>query len=498
MAKHNDLVLHPSPWVNYLWGDYRDQAGQPVQQVEEAGGKRMDRAPDFMRELFASIYRPTTPKLESPAEGAEAAVKLHEEKEKLPEWKQLVRRCQGRQYYAGVAASRLSEELFTGLPERKESNEDLSDLQQRVDRLLALEQAGGRSKDLAARIIQAQKDLNAARKAAAAMAAGIDGTAMRQALRDAIGEAQAAVDEVEGMVEVFSWGNGAGAAGRSQSFDQTKEMADKVRASRKLQQIAEKAGRLRRIAAETQRRKSDYAREIVADVGVGADLPRVLPTELLSLVADDEDVEAAFIGKLIERKLGQYTLSGKEEKGRGPIIICEDESGSMSGAPDTWAKAVSMALLDIALRQRRAWAFIHFNTGVPRIDIVRKDGTGATIVPSPESTWPTIEAGMLGVLTTFYSGGTSFEAPLDAAVDMIRRDGGLKKADIVFVSDGVCNVGPQWLEAFLRTKEELQFKVLTVLIGSNRSVDQFSDQVFELRQIVSGHDEEFNSAAFSI
>lgn len=511
MAKrtHNDLVLHPSPWTNYMWKEYRDKQ-EVVKQVEVKGQARMDRAPDFVRETFASIYRPTTPKLKTPAPGSEVAAKLHGEKVKLPEWKRLVKRCQGRQHYAGAAASRMADHLFGTLADRPtKSNQNMDELARKVSHLLSIVGTpGGASKANKKRLSEAQARLQEAQAEAQAMANGLDGTFARQALRDAIGAAHDHVDEVEETVQTFSWGDQPGAPSMRQDFAQTKMIADKVAASAQLQDIARKAGRLRRIAAEMQRRKSDYAREVIADVGIGADLPRVLPAELIHLAANDPDLEAAFVGRLVERKLGQYNLRGKEEKGKGPIILCEDESGSMSGAQDAWAKAVSMALLDIAIKQRRTWALVHFDSKVSRIDRVVKGRTGGTWptmvanVPGAAirfSTWPSIEAGMLEALTHFTGGGTSFQAPLDRALELIKADGELKKADVILVTDGIAGLTDSWVTNFLKEKARLEFKLLVVLIGGcSDTIKRIADQTFTLQDIMRGHEGAFTNAAFGI
>ena len=49
----------------------------------------------------------------------------------------------------------------------------------------------------------------------------------------------------------------------------------------------------------------------------------------------------------------QYELRGTEKVARGAIICMIDSSGSMMGAKETWAKAVAIALLNIANQQNR-------------------------------------------------------------------------------------------------------------------------------------------------
>src|SRR5207249_4537867 len=50
------------------------------------------------------------------------------------------------------------------------------------------------------------------------------------------------------------------------------------------------------------------------------------------------------------------------ERGRGPMIVCLDGSGSMEGEKEIWSKAVALTLLEIARRQRRLFRFICFSS----------------------------------------------------------------------------------------------------------------------------------------
>ena len=80
----------------------------------------------------------------------------------------------------------------------------------------------------------------------------------------------------------------------------------------------------------------------------------------------------------------------------------------------------------------------------------------------------------------FPGGGTDFQAPIDAAVELI-ADKKLKRGDIVVITDGECQVAPEWLAELRERKEELQFSIFAVLVdvGSSElsTLAQFSDRV---------------------
>lgn len=100
------------------------------------------------------------------------------------------------------------------------------------------------------------------------------------------------------------------------------------------------------------------SRDEIHTVGIGNDLSRVLPAELVQL--RHPLMKGEFKPRFIEGKLMQYELKGTEKQGKGPIIVCCDNSGSMSGDREVWSKAVALALLEVATMQKRAFVCIHF------------------------------------------------------------------------------------------------------------------------------------------
>jgi hypothetical protein len=79
----------------------------------------------------------------------------------------------------------------------------------------------------------------------------------------------------------------------------------------------------------------------------------------------------------------------------------------------------------------------------------------------------------------FPGGGTDFQKPLDAALDCL-RESRFKKGDIIFITDGECQVDPQWAENFRAEKEKLGFSLFSILIdmgpASLGTLKEFSDR----------------------
>lgn len=179
---------------------------------------------------------------------------------------------------------------------------------------------------------------------------------------------------------------------------------------------------MKHAAIHKQRTKARIGQEEICDVTMGSNLTRLLPVELGALA--NEDTEALLYRRLLEGAVLQYDLRGKQKKSEGPIILCVDESGSMSGAPDEWAKAVLFGLMEVAARQNRPVHLIHFDSRVTRVDSF------------PDARNLTLKA-IVDCVSYFTGGGTSIGHALEAAANIMRdTEGPWKRADVIVVTDG--------------------------------------------------------------
>src|SRR5437764_13357300 len=194
-----------------------------------------------------------------------------------------------------------------------------------------------------------------------------------------------------------------------------------------------------------RRRTLDRGAAEAYDIERGSELGRLIPSEMLAmhhpvLVRD-------FRRRLLEGEVLQYRLREDEQKNRGPMVVCIDVSSSMQGEKELWAKAVSLTLMDIARRQRRLFRAVLLSSGPSSLKVVDLNELHRY---QPEL------RKVLEMAEYFPGGGTDFQAPIDAAVPLL-EDKKLKRGDIVVITDGECQVGPEWLEALRRRKEELKF-----------------------------------------
>jgi uncharacterized protein with von Willebrand factor type A (vWA) domain len=494
-----DLCYRVGKWPRMLWNEYREACSSKVEAVARRGNERAPRFPDFMRELFSRLLNPHTPRLEQPADGAKWAETAHAQADELPAWQQLAAAVDGDETSAGFGAVAVAETLAAEMRPRK-SKADLEEIQQRLESLQSMADAGV---DVDRRLKLAERDLDAAQKEAEALASGMDPTAIRNALRTACEKAQAGIEESNQTMRAFTFGTQPGVPVRL-SIDERRKLSSLLKQNTKLAQIAKRLGRLRRIADAKQRTKVNRAREEVHDIEQGADLDRLLPNEAAALASGDEVLSAHAFGKYTERRLLQYALRGKEKTGRGPIVICCDESGSTQGNPEVWQKAVCLALLDVAIRQKRALAIVHFDTRVHRTDIW-ENGSGKFIYTDHRSsggvktqaknaTEFAIEA-----CTHFTGGGTNFEQPLSEARALVESSE-FNKADVLLITDGNAALSDNFVLRFNEVKARKDFRLLVTTVGYVGNLDQvraIADQVFTYNDIMND-DGSFNDAAFSI
>jgi uncharacterized protein with von Willebrand factor type A (vWA) domain len=204
-------------------------------------------------------------------------------------------------------------------------------------------------------------------------------------------------------------------------------------------------------------------------VRLGSDIERLLPPELLAL--HHPLLRRDFARRLVEGRLLSYALRGPDERGRGPMIVCLDGSSSMAGDKEIWSKAVALTLLEIARRQRRLFRFICFAAA---------DTPLFTLDLNPREHHAVQADRALDVAEYFPGGGTDFEMPLGAALNLLRgaRD---RRGDVVLITDGECRVSPEWLAHWQAEKKRLGFSLYSVLIDVGPSevatIAQLSDRV---------------------
>jgi uncharacterized protein with von Willebrand factor type A (vWA) domain len=277
----------------------------------------------------------------------------------------------------------------------------------------------------------------------------VDTAKLKAALAKAVEAAQEAVEETRDQLEgVEGVGLGAGRNGVP-NFKALAQLSERLKNDEVLKKIAKLAGKFRRIAAEKRKAKAHHGTDAVADVEAGAEVARLIPSELLKLA--DPELANVLARDLAERQAMQYRVEGETEKGRGPLLVLLDKSGSMKEeGRREWSAAVALALLDTAREERRPFILNNFKWRVSYRE---------TVLPGEMMS----EQGLLEEP----SSGTSIDCAVADALNQIeearRQKTAFGKADVILITDGEDDAGNA---AQLRARaQELGVNIFGIGIG---------------------------------
>lgn len=280
--------------------------------------------------------------------------------------------------------------------------------------------------------------------------------------------------------ELQNWDSSMGSpGGEDKGVGEKLDLASKLYKNDKLRKLSYLVGSLKDEMMSSRRKVWSKRGSEVFDVSVGDDIGRIIPTELVSL--RHNLLKHDFKKRYVEGRLFQYYL--KEERGRGPMVICLDGSSSMEGNKELWSKGVCLTLLEIAKRERRKFNVVVFSSGGAPLKVFESIGKEGL------SGWGMKEAQIMELAEYFPGGGTNFEEPLNKAVSLLESSK-FTGGDIVFITDGESNVGDAWLKSFEQTKDKLKFKVYSVLIDLSEreswgTLSTFSDKVTSVSKLTS-------------
>lgn len=198
-------------------------------------------------------------------------------------------------------------------------------------------------------------------------------------------------------------------------------------------------------------REPDAVPEEVSGIHQSDDVLRLLPPELATLSITELELE--FYRRLVEKRLLTYRLQGdawhekvtlrpashqqQEEQPRGPFIVCVDTSGSMGGFNERCAKAFCLALLNVALAERRRCYIMLFAHEVIGYELTDDNGLEQAI----------------RFLSQRFRGGTDLAACL--SVVLKRMEGPLwQEADAVVVSDFIAQRLPDEVIATVKQRQQ--------------------------------------------
>jgi uncharacterized protein with von Willebrand factor type A (vWA) domain len=237
-------------------------------------------------------------------------------------------------------------------------------------------------------------------------------------------------------------------------------LAEKIASTKKMKEIAEWAGRFKQIARKKQ--KSKQSEPVTRrSVTIGNSIENLLPVELCFYTHPITKMD--FLRRFAECETMQFEQKGLVDLKKGPIVLCLDQSDSMRSL-ETQSKGFTLALMSIAKKQRRDLCLVLFSSRI-QVYTYEKGKIAASEITR--------------LARTFLGGGTNFMLALDQAAHQI-NESRFKQADLIFVTDGEDQVTDSFLEAFNKNKREKAFNVLSLVIGCNSSVEQFTDRLIEV------------------
>ena len=237
-------------------------------------------------------------------------------------------------------------------------------------------------------------------------------------------------------------------------------LAEKLKDNKKIKEIAEWAGRFKQIARSKQKVKHKESIER-SGISMGNEVERILPMELS--MQSFPSAKLDFLRRFAEGQVMLYDKKGKDSLGKGPIILCLDQSGSMKEL-DIQSKGFTIAMMAIAKKQKRDFAYIPFSQ-IAKVHLFKK---GKISVKE-----------MTEIAESFKNGGTNFYHPLKKALNLI-IESRFKDADIIFVTDGDATLPYEFIEKFNKVKRQKKFGMKTILIGSqakDESLKPISDEI---------------------
>lgn len=441
--------------------------------------ERFDYAPDLLADIWTALYK-ADPELHDRADMDAGRLVNHRVVGTLLEsedFAELRRETVGDSFAAAMAVLAQADAIRRLLEQTREAQAKGKEAEGRAEQqdeaaatvaaaLAAAEAAAGDDGELPGAVADAVVEAIAAAEQAdadadAALAdaqAAADGAAtkvratMRKAVRDAAAER---AQEAELMA---AWGVGPGQLERM-PFDERRALAARLKGPQ-LVRFARLMGRFVVMAEGERARKIEHVQGEVVGLTLGDDVSRVVDADMALLAVPA--LRAVWLARWAEGRLLEYDMRGDERVGRGAIIACVDTSLSMrtvqpNGASgDAWAKGCALALLDQARAERRAFVGVVFSSK-GEIRVFR---------------FPAGQAAAIGDVLDFveysFGGGTDFETPLSAAVEILAdefNNAGRAKGDVVLISDDECGVSQKWTAAWLEAKQRLAFRLFGIAVA---------------------------------
>lgn len=267
---------------------------------------------------------------------------------------------------------------------------------------------------------------------------------------------------------VMAWGSGDAQMSKNPL---NTEVLKRTAKSAKLIYIANFLGRYTEMLNSKRMAGYTYGRGEKYDIEYGNNISKALTSEIALLSC--KELVPLFMKKYQNKTLKQYRKREPEHKVKGDVIVCLDESNSTFGENNAYGMALAMVLYRICKLRNTNFALIHFSSDT-KVDYFPKNEE----VPAEK---------ILNCAETFLGGGTDFEKPLKEVFNLT-ENGMTDKPDIVFITDGVCEISDSFASLLDKFKADTGAKLTGILLNSGGcsefSLQRFADKVYRTSELL--------------
>lgn len=424
-----------------LWKEYNDDLQWDAAPNVYTG--------DLSRSIWAMLAQGWLPP-ESPVEtGSEWAHVIIEDAKKLPEVKKLHRRIDKDVWSVMVCHDVIMGAIGNSVPHTNDVVKPESLLRRELDGLQDLDQNGVVVTSQLSNIENAMNVLS--NRAGAYCHEVIRGSSeIRNAIRQACEYARTKMDELSALEGLMGkgWGQGGTVASSKADIERRTALASRFWGrGNKIRRILDLAGRMTRVADKVQASKVDADVGEIVGVKFGDNIEAALPEELGRMVCGG-DIEQSFWVDYMERSIMRYSCNDNQPKAKGPVVLLIDESGSMAGEREEWAKAIGLVASKICQDQNRDLVIGGFYTDITNVHVLDKG-------VMDEETLDWLNSNTSG-------GGTNYQPALDWALDQVEsiNQDTNQHADVIFITDDTCGVEELWLADWKHRKKSLGVRVV--------------------------------------
>ena len=318
--------------------------------------------------------------------------------------------------------------------------------------------------------------------------------AIKDQMRDNLQGAASDCKDTNDSLSAMGCGKGRGHS-RQVNEEKMIELATQIQEQPDLKKIAKIAGRMQHILDEAKRNRVKHTGGEIVDTELAGDISRMTGSEISRMA--HPLLKKELFARLYDHRVSCWTKESPETLGKGPMICAVDSSGSMSGAPIYWAKAVACMMYREAKNRNQPFTMMHYSSsdhGWSSEDD-NDEGWKQKAIDSNDGIWKRTfkssadDADFLDFATFFESGGTDYGLAFAGIQSCFKESKKMQKADVIFISDEcfpVEDIMPQ-VEAFRKTIDGVHGKVLGVSVadgwdneGAVTAFNHFCDAAWHL------------------